>query len=138
MHEDYEEDDYEEDDYDYDHPSLNPHNAWYYKFDIGPDTPLSKWLNDIVKDFMGSGENFKITNISGFPNNMFPVNSWNPNTANNKFQYLGSNYKKEPIWKSKYWVIDPINHMYINHIQSHAAYFLQQPSFYKGLFDVLN
>lgn len=140
MHEDYD-DSYDEeegdDQYDYDHPSLNPYK-WFFKFDIGSDTPLSKWMSDIVNSFLGSSENYTMSNIPGFPSQMFPVNSWNPNTAGNTPQYLGSNYHGTPIWKYKYFIVDKINNEYKLHIQSHAQHFVKQPTYYKGLFDILN
>lgn len=138
MHEEYEDDEYEDDEYDYDHPSLNPYQ-YYYKFDAGPDHPISKWINDIVNNLMGSSDNYKITNIPGFPIKMFPVNSWNPNAGKgNSFQYLGSNYAGEPIWKSKYFIHDKLQSDYINHLSNYAAYFVQQPSYYKSLYEILN
>lgn len=136
MHEEFE-DEYDDDDFNYDHPSLNPYQ-WYYKFDIGPDTPLSKWINDIVNDFIGASENFSTGNIPGFPHKKFPVNSWSPNAGGKNLQYLGSNYQGSPIWKSQYFVIDKIHMDYKLHIQAHAAHFVKQPSYYKGLFDILN
>ena len=77
---------------------------------------------------------FDINNVISFP-----VNSWNPNTADSKkSQYLGSNYYGQQIWKTKYFVCDPIDLQYKNHLQSNAHHFVQQPSYYKGLFDILN
>jgi hypothetical protein len=139
MHEPYDQDDeYDDDHYDYDHPMFNQ-NKWYFKFDVGPDTPLSKWINDIVNNFMGTSEDFKMMNIPGFPPKVFPVNSWNPNTGKGKtFQYLGSNYAGEPIWKKKYFVHNKLDSQYKLHLQSHAGYFIKQPNYYKGLFDILN
>lgn len=138
MHEDFDnEDDHEDDDYNYDHPSLNPYQ-WYYKFDVGSDTPLSKWINDIVNNFIGSSEDFKMIHIPGFPAKKFPVNSWNPNTGGGSLQYLGSNYQGSPIWKTKYLVIDKMNNEYKLHLQHHAKHFIQQPSYYNGMFDILN
>lgn len=134
MHEDYEDEDYD-DEHDYDHPSLNPYK-WFFKFDVGPDTPLSKWINDIVNDFMGASD---MINNTGFPPKMFPVNSWNPDTGkSNSFQYLGSNYQGSPIWKKQYFVVDKIGNEYTLHLQSHAQHFVKQPTYYKGLFDILN
>jgi hypothetical protein len=133
MQDPYEEEDYDEDYHDYDHPSANPYQ-WYFKFDISQDSPISSWINDIINDY-------NILGNQPIPNwlaKKFPVSSWNPNTVNNKFQYLGSNYAGEPIWKSKYFVCDTINLQYKQHIQANAAYFLQQPSYYKGLQDILN
>jgi hypothetical protein len=125
MHEDYD-NEYDDDEYDYDHPSLNPYQ-WYYQFDIGADTPLSQWLNDMIN------------NIPGFPVKKFPVNSWNPNTGKGKsYQYLGSNYSGEPIWKPIYFVHDKFHTDYINHLKHNAVYFIQQPSYYKSLYNILN
>jgi hypothetical protein len=140
MYEDYEDEDSYGDDeqYNYDHPSLDPYK-WYYKFDIGQDTPLSKWINDIVNKFMGSSEDYKMMNIPGFPPEMFPVNSWYPNTGQSKsFQYLGSNYQGSPIWKKQYFVVDKLNAQYKLHLQANASHFVQQPTYYKGMFDILN
>lgn len=136
MHEDYDDSyDEEDDQYDYDHPSLNPYQ-WFFKFDVGPDTPLSKWMDDIVNNFFGSSEKM---NIPGFPPKMFPVSSWTPDTAkHNSFQYLGSNYHGSSIWKKQYQAIDKINAEYKLHLQSHAGHFVKQPVYYKGLFDILN
>lgn len=144
MHEPYEDDDdgYSDDDYDNDYPSNS--YQWYYKFDVGPDTPISNWLQDMINKWIGPNafdglnDSFEIIGIPGFPSKKFPVNSWNPNTANNKFQYLGSNYHNEPIWKTHYWVLNKMNQEYKAHIQNYAAHFVQQPHYYKGLFDILN
>lgn len=136
MNDEFEDQEYDDDEYDYDHPSLNP---YYYKFDVGPDHPISKWINDIVNDFMGSSENYNMTNIPGFPFQMFPVSSWSPNTGKgNAFQYLGSNYQDAKIWVAKYLVIDKIHQEYINHLKANAAYFLNQPHYYKNMFHILN
>ncbi len=141
MHDQYDDmdEDYDDDQYDYDHPSLNPYH-YYFKFDVSADSPLSKWLTDMFNDIDWSQiPSIPINNIPGFPVFSVPVNSWNPNTGGkDKLQYLGSNYANEPIWKTKYWVVDPINIEYKFHIQSHAAHFINQPKYYKGLFDILN
>ena len=133
MHEDYDDqDEHDDDEYDYDHPSLNPYQ-WYFKFDVTNNTPFSEWINGIVNDFLGS------SNLADFPPIKFPVSSWNPDTGKDKtFQYLGSNYQGSPVWKKQYFVIDKINSYYKLHLQSHAAHFVGQPTYYKGLFDILN
>jgi hypothetical protein len=137
MHEDYE--DYDDDDYDYDHPSLNNDYTLYYKFDIGADSPISKWidgLDDILKDL---NIDYTFPSMSGWPVIKFPVSSWNPDTGKgNSFQYLGSNYQGSPIWKKHYFVLNKINNQYKLHVQSHASHFLKQPHYYNGMFDILN
>jgi len=143
MHDPYDEDDgYDDDQYDYDNQ-----NIWHFKFDVSQNPSFSKWIHDIVNNLINPLEDSmmnqldKIWGLEHFFNkkeSMFPVNSWNPNTANDKFQYLGSNYNKEPIWKSKYWINNPINQEYKKHLQSNATHFIKQPNYYKGLFDILN
>ena len=131
MHEDYDDNEYDEDDYDYDHPSVNPYH-YYFKFDVGSDTPLSKWLSDMFNDIDWS----QIQN-AGFPFVSLPVNSWNPNAGKDKtFQYLGSNYAGSPIWKKKYFVIDKVNNEYKLHLQSHAKHFVSQPIYYLSLIHI--
>lgn len=131
-------DEYDDDDYNYDHPSLNPY--YYFKFDISSDSSLSKWLNDMFSNIdWNSIPSYKIDDISGFPFVSLPVNSWNPNTGkDNSFQYLGSNYANQEIWKKKYFISDPINIEYKLHLQAHAKHFVSQPTYYEGLFEILN
>lgn len=144
MHEPYDDhdDEYDDDQYDHDHPS-NPYQ-WYYKFDVGPNTPMSSWLSEMINKWIGPNtfnnlsETWGMVNVPGFPAKKFPVNSWNPNTVNNKFQYLGSNYQGNPIWKTQYFAIDKINLNYKLHIQAHAKHFVTQPYYYNGMFDILN
>jgi len=141
MNDPYDEDDgYDDDQYNYDNQ-----NIWYFKFDISQNPTFSKWINDIVNNIINPLDESIMDQIDkawGINNKselVFPVNSWNSNTGKAKpFQYLGSNYNKEPIWKSKYFVINKINSEYKLHIQTHAIHFVTQPSYYKGLFDILN
>jgi hypothetical protein len=141
MHDPYDnEDDEYDDQYDYDDVT-----KWYFKFDISQNPAFSKWINDIVNNIINPLDNsimdqtdkaWGLDNKNAF---VFPVNSWNPSTSGKNLpQYLGSNYYKEPIWKSKYWISNPINQEYKKHLQSHAAYFIKQPKYYNGLFDILN
>ena len=141
MNDPYDEDDgYDDDQYNYDNQ-----NKWYFKFDVSQNPLFSKWINDIVNNIINPLDNSIMDSIDkawGIDNksaNVFPVNSWNPNTGGKNLpQYLGSNYAKEPIWKTKYWVIDKVNQEYKLHLQAHAGYFVQQPKYYKGMFDILN
>lgn len=137
---DEEDDGYDDDQYDYDNQ-----NIWYFKFDISQNPSFSKYINDIVNNIINPLDESimdqidKAWGINTKNEVVFPVNSWNSNAGKNKpFQYLGSNYNKEPIWKSKYFVVNKINTEYKLHIQKHVVHFLKQPSYYKGLFDILN
>lgn len=147
MNDPYDEDDeYNDDDYNYDY-SDDPYSPYkfYFKFDMG-NTPLSEWIKNMINDIIDPNQSQTkpddtwgiIGYVPGFPIQKFPVSSWNPNTANNKFQYLGSNYAQEHVWKSKYWISNPIDQKYKAHLQANALHFIKQPVYYKGLFDILN
>ena len=134
MHDPYDDEDdgYDDDHYDYDNNDQYDPYKFYFKFNIDQNTPLSDWISKMITDIFN--KDYDIDKMI-----VFPVNSWNPNTANDKkFQYLGSNYAGQPIWKSKYFICDPLNTEYKLHLQNHASHFVNQPSYYKGLFDVLN
>lgn len=136
MHEPYddEEDGYDDDQYDYEN-TYDPYK-FYFKFDVG-NTPLSEWIQNMINDI--AKDPFGINSINGFPYKVFPVNSWNPDTGKgNTYQYLGSNYQNSPIWKKQYFAIDKINIEYKLHIQAHAKHFIEQPHYYRSMFDILN
>jgi len=130
MHEDYDDDD---DDQEY------PEDKYkhYFKFDPEAWDAWGKMLYDTLNDIVEVSHNTWY--IYGSSAQKFPVNSWNPNTDENKSsQYLGSNYQGQPIWKKKYFISQPIQQMYKNHIATHAYHFINQPHYYKGMFDILN
>jgi hypothetical protein len=130
-------DEYEDDQYNYDYNDQYDPYKFYFKFDVGMNSPISDWLNNLFNNIDVNGYN--IQNVSDFPVFQFPVNSWNPNAGQgNSYQYLGSNYASQPIWKKKYLVSDPINQQYKLHLQAHAKHFIQQPIYYNGMFDILN
>jgi hypothetical protein len=114
----------------------DPHK-YYFKFD---PTAWDAWLKTLYDTLNGIVEGSNNTWYVGeFPHNSFPVNSYFPSTGQNKIcQYLGNNYQGSEIWKNEYFVYNPIQTSYINHIQSHPIHFIQQPHYYKGLFDILN
>ena len=131
MHDPYDDEDdgYDDDHYDKDYNDQYDPYKFYFKFDV-TNTPLSEWIQKTITDMFN---NTFDKNLS-----KFPVNSWNPNTVNKKFQYLGSNYDGDQIWKTKYLAVNHIEIEYKLHLQSHAGYFVKQPEYYKGLFDILN
>ena len=63
------------------------------------------------------------------------------NTLDPKEQYflfLGKNIDNESLWKNKYVISEHINSIYKRHISANSKHFLEQPTYYKGLFDILN
>lgn len=136
MHEDYDYDD----EHDYD-DAQNPYKH-YFKFDPTAWDAWGKWLYDALNEIVESSPNVWYTDpkIYGFNKKSLPVNSYFSNTGKDSksYQYLGNNYQGSPIWKTKYFIRDPINDKYFRHIEQHAIHFLLQPHYYKGLFDILN
>lgn len=135
-------DDYQDDDF-YDDDPNNPENKYkhYFKFDPEAWDAWGKMLYNTLNDLFDPSSNvwYATYNVPGFPSKKFPVNSYFSNTGKDKtFQYLGNNYDGVGVWKKKYFISNPINDHHIKHLQSHATYFLKQPTYYKGLFDILN
>ena len=132
-------DDFEEDQYDEygDNPNFDSAYKYYFKFDPQAWDVWSKFLTDAFKDVVEPQPN--VWYIYGYPNESFPVNSYLSSTGKgSSYQYLGNNYDGVKIWKKKYFAVDPIQASYVNHIQAHAVYFIREPHYYKGLFDILN
>lgn len=119
-----------------------------YKFYFQIDTEwLKKYMDDLFK-----GVNFKklggiedLFNYNspvlpeGFKPISLPVSSWLSSIAeDNSSLYLGNNYWNEGVWKKKHFIQNKLASEYVNHLQSHARHFLQQPKYYKGLYEILN
>lgn len=150
MHESYE-DDYYDDNYDdsqdYDQ-SQSDWNKFYFKFDVSSN-PFSDWVKKMMNELMKKSPSSKkinwedigkIKDISDGAGVWLSVNNWLQNTDSglNSLLYLGVNYQGQPIWKNKHFVIEKTQTDYINHLSSNAVHFVKQPSYYKGLFDILN
>lgn len=130
----------------------NPDDSEYnddpYKFYFQIDTEwLKKYMDNLFK-----GINFNkldgIENLfnyspsvlpEGFKPISLPVSSWLSSIAGDQTSlYLGNNYWNEGVWKKKHFIEDKLASEYIQHLQSHAVYFLQQPKYYEGLYEILN
>lgn len=139
MHDPYDDEDdgYDDDHYDYD--DVNEYEdpyKFYFKFDVS-NLPLSEWIQKAINDLLGNS--YDIQHVYGFPITNVPVNYWNPDTAkSNSLQYLGSNKYGEPIWKQVFFLHNKIQIAYKNHLMSNAKHFVEQPNYYRGMFDILN
>lgn len=137
--EDPEQNEYDDDQYKYypDGGQFSEYNEYGYpkqfKFDWAS---WQLWLEQAIQDIVQENENTWNTGSK----KKFPVNgSTSKDVGNNSlFAFLGSNCYNEQVWKAKYFVKDELNQEYVKHLQSHAAHFLKQPLYYKGLFDNLN
>ena len=100
-----------------------------------------KWIsNEVIEDVLKNLPNYNLPLLpDGFSPISLPVSSWLSNTVEDKTSlYLGSNYWNEGVWKKKYFIENKLQNEYVKHLQSHAGHFLRQPSYYKGLYEILN
>jgi hypothetical protein len=137
MHEPYD-DDYYEDNYDdshhYDQNKSNL-DKFYFKFYVD-STPLSDWIKNAIEDMIKNTPPKKID----WKSVSLPMTGFVPSYTGelNTPLYVGNNQYQEQVWKSKYFVEDRIDIEYKNHIKNHAVHFIQQPLYYKGMFEILN
>lgn len=128
---------HDDDDYDDSQDNLESHYKHYFKFDPDAWDAWGKMLYNALNDIVEYPSN--VWYIGPGFDKSFPVNSYFSNTGKgNSFQYLGNNYDGVKVWKKKYFIRDKTQHEYINHIVANSVYFLQQPHYYKGMFDILN
>jgi len=117
----------------------NPDDPEYnddpYKFYFQIDTEwIQKYMDSLIKKLSESYQT-----PEGFKPISLPVNSWISSIAGeNSSLYLGNNYWNEGVWKKKHFIEDKLQRQYVNHLQSHAGYFLHEPRYYKGLYEILN
>jgi len=135
MHEDYEDDNY--DDYEDSQDNYGSQHKNYFKFDPNAWDTWGKWLQDALNDIVEYSPNMWY--VSGFPFKSIPVNDYFSKSGSFKNSlYLGNNHYKESIYKTKYFIHNKLDSDYKNHLRSNAVHFLQQPNYYKGMFDILN
>lgn len=136
MHEDYEDDNYDDNDDSQDTPES--HYKKYFKFDPDAWDAWGKMLYDTLNEIVEYPSNVWYVG-PGFPKKSTPVNDYFSSIGSSQYSlYLGNNHYNEPIWKKKYFIYDEISISYTKHLQANAKHFVQQPVYYKGLFDILN
>ena len=136
-----EDDNYDDDYEDSSQDNLDSQYKHYFKFDPDAWDSWGKFLTDALKDIVEYPHNtwYVMPNIPGFPKKSVPVNDYFSKSGNFKNSlYLGNNHHKEPIYKTQYFVHNKLHSDYKNHLRSNAVHFLQQPNYYKGMFDILN
>ena len=105
-------------------------HKFYFKFDVDA-------FSDLFKDY--SMDDLFEQSMKKFESYMFQAYSEpTPLIDSNVFILLGNNSYDEKVYKSKYFAVDTIHVEYLNHLRSHPGYFLQQPAYYKGMFEILN
>lgn len=113
-------------------------NKFYFKFDIDAFSKnLDGYLNDLFKVY-GLDDLFD-DSMKKLENYMFQAYAVpTPLIDTNTFHLLGKNSFNESVYKNKFFAVDTLRIEYFNHLKSNAAYFLQQPQYYRGMFEILN
>jgi len=121
MHEPYEDFEDEEDYYKKD----NAQNQYEKFFSIDPSLweKYGEWLGGLVDNLS------KEIKLSWY---VYP-----PSANESFFYYLGKKSDKSEVYKNKF-PIPNLDIEYRNHIQAHAKHFLEEPSHYKNLYEILN
>jgi len=129
-----EHDEYDEDEYNY-YP--DEYNNKQFKLNW---QAWQSWLKQAIEDIVEEENNVWVFGNNTNQSKKFPVSDGLPKGAwgDKYFAYLGSNHYEEAVWKRKYFVIDEIDQQWKKHIQEHAVHFVKNPSYYKGLHDILN
>lgn len=111
----------------------------YFKFDI---SNFNSWWNnsEIINEIVSQIYTGWQIPVSGIQSGSAPMTDSIPSygEALNPSLYVGCNQFKEHIWKDKYFIKDSLQTEYLNHLQCHAAYFVQQPLYYNSMFEILN
>jgi hypothetical protein len=120
MHEPY--DDFEEEDY---YKKDNAQNQYekFFSIDASLWEKYGQWISGLTDDL---AKELKTTWY------VYPAS-----VNNDFFYYLGIKNDKSEVYKNK----SPIPNLdieYKKHIQAHAKYFLEEPSYYKNLYEILN
>jgi len=120
-------------------PEDKKNKKHYFQIDVNSLSSFdafSEWLKDILDT------SYNIEYIPGFPFISLPVTDLNPIYGGSFMPsiplYLGNNQYNEPIYKTKHFVVNSIKNEYIKHLQNNATHFIKQPTYYKGLFDIMN
>jgi len=105
-------------------------HKFYFKFDVDA-------FSDLFKDY--SLDDLFEQSIKKIESYMFQAYSEpTPLVDINTFILLGKNSYNEEVYKNKFFAVDALHIEYLNHLRSHAAHFLQQPQYYRGMFEILN
>lgn len=137
MHQDPEHEDYDDDEYQY-YPEYNEHGyPQQFKFDWNS---WELWLKDAIQDIIDAENTWVVGYSKKQPEP--PEKSQEDieieNLLKEKFIFFGENKYKEPIWKTKYFIANYFDIFYKNHFMSNARHIIQQPNYYKSLYDIMN
>ena len=120
----------------------DPDNKDPYKFYFQIDTEwVKKYMDSLINktEYKWISKDIIEDVLKEFSPIVLPVNSLFSSIVEDKTSlYLGNNYWNEGVWKKKYFIRDRLQEAYVKHLQSNARHFLNQPRYYKGLYEILN
>jgi len=113
-------------------------NGLNFSMDLSYYDEIKK-LNKTIKDMLYGPQldDTLFKQVNNFTDAIFAA--WGQNSIpNDNVIFIGKNIYGEQVFKSKYFVVDELRNEYLNHIRQHAAHTLQQPEYYKSMFEILN
>ena len=113
-------------------------NGLNFSMDLSYYDEIKK-LNKTIKDMLYGPQldDTLFKQVNNFTDAIFAT--WGQNSIpNDNVIFIGKNIYGEQVFKSKYFVVDKLKNEYLNHIRQHAAHTLQQPEYYKSMFEILN
>jgi len=136
MYQDPEHEDYDDDEYNQYPNEYNEHGfPKYFKFD---HDAWVLWIENTIKEIVSEGDSIWYV---GYTNNVPSKTNTDKDLEqiiHNKYIYFGQNQYDEPIWKTKYFAHNKFDIFYKNHFINHAKHIVEQPYYYRSLFDLLN
>lgn len=87
---------------------------------------LNEWLHEHLE------------NIVEEPNGVWFVGGYKPDKNTEKKLIYWKNFYGEEIWKISYFIKYEIDIEYRNHLIANAVHTVSQPTYYRGLFEILN
>jgi len=124
----------EHEDYDDDEFNFYPESdngSHEFKFDMAA---WEEWLKNTINEIVEKDNTWSFI----VDNKELPVNDSTDSTGVQYYLYFGQNQYGEAIWKFKYFINNDLDIEYKNHLASNAAHILQQPQYYRSMFDILN
>lgn len=114
-------------------------NGLNFSMDLSYYDEIKK-LNKTIKDMLYGPQldDTLFKQINNFTDSIFATWGGQSNIPDDNVIFIGKNIYGEQVFKSKYFVVDKLKNEYLNHIRQHATHTLQQPDYYKCMFEILN
>lgn len=108
----------------------------FFKIDVDGFSDLNKMLKDML--FGSYGDADYSDYINSFSSYIYDMYNQPTDLHNYGVIFIGKNSYNEQVFKPDHFVEDKLHQSYLNHIRANAVYFLQEPKYYNGLYEILN